>query len=131
MTTGPARGPDQRPVVIDVSHLRKTYGETVAVDDVSFVVREDEIFGILGPNGAGKTTTVACVVGLRSPDAGMIGVLGLDPQREQEREELHALVGVQLQASALPAKLTVGEILDLYHSFYYHPVAPRAARAVP
>jgi ABC-2 type transport system ATP-binding protein len=112
---------DQRRVVIEVSHLRKTYGKTVAVDDVSFSVREDEIVGILGPNGAGKTTTVECMVGLRSPDSGIIRVLGLDPQRDGEREELHARVGVQLQASALPARLTVGEILDLYRSFYHHP----------
>jgi len=104
---------------IDVSHLRKTYGETVAVDDVSFTVGPEEIFGILGPNGAGKTTTVECVVGLRSPDSGTIRVLGLDPQRE--RAALHAVVGVQLQASALPAKLRVAEILDLYHSFYARP----------
>ncbi len=118
MTTRPGAGPGQ---VIEVSHLRKTYGETVAVDDVSFSVREGEIVGILGPNGAGKTTTVECLVGLRSHDSGTIRVLGLDPQKDDEREELHARVGVQLQASALPAKLTVGEILDLYHSFYDHP----------
>ena len=52
---------------IEVSHLRKTYGPVVAADDVSFSVREGEIFGILGPNGAGKTTTVECVIGLRTP----------------------------------------------------------------
>jgi ABC-2 type transport system ATP-binding protein len=108
-------------VVIEVSHLRKSYGKTVAVDDVSFSVREDEIVGILGPNGAGKTTTVECIVGLRLPDSGTIRVLGLDPQRSDERQELLARVGVQLQASALPARLTVGEVLDLYRSFYHHP----------
>ncbi len=51
--------------VIEVRNLHKAYGDTVAVDDVSFTVREGEIFGILGPNGAGKTTTVECVEGLR------------------------------------------------------------------
>ncbi len=107
--------------MIEVSHLRKTYGKVVALDDVSFSVREDEIFGILGPNGAGKTTAVECIVGLRSPDSGTLRVLGLDPQRAGEREELHARVGVQLQASALPAKLTVAEILNLYRSFYFQP----------
>ncbi len=101
---------------IDVRHLRKTYQTTVAVDDVSFSVREGEIFGILGPNGAGKTTTVECVIGLRYPDRGDIRVMGLDPQ--VDREELHVIVGAQLQASALPGQLKVGEILDLYHSFY-------------
>ena len=104
---------------VEIAHLRKAYGDVVAVDDVSFSVAEGEIFGILGPNGAGKTTTVECVMGLRSPDAGSIRVLGLDPG--QDREELHLIVGAQLQESALPAKLRVGEILDLYQSFYSEP----------
>lgn len=104
---------------VEVAHLRKTYGATVAVDGVSFSVREGEIFGILGPNGAGKTTTVECMIGLRTPDAGVIRVMGLDPR--VERAELRAIVGVQLQASVLPSHLKVGEILDLFHSFYRHP----------
>lgn len=105
--------------VIEVSHLRKVYRTTVAVDDVSFAVREGEIFGILGPNGAGKTTTVECVVGLRVPDAGVIRVMGLDPQAD--RDDLRATVGIQLQASTLPDRLKVGEILELFRSFYQRP----------
>jgi energy-coupling factor transporter ATP-binding protein EcfA2 len=70
-------------VALEVSHLRKTYGATVAVDDVSFSVDEGEIFGILGPNGAGKTTTVECAIGLRSPDSGTIHVMGLNPNTVQ------------------------------------------------
>jgi ABC-2 type transport system ATP-binding protein len=89
------------------------------VDDVSFSVAEGEIFGILGPNGAGKTTTVECAIGLRTPDSGTIRLLGLDPQAD--RDQVHELVGVQLQASAFPAKLRVGEILDMYRSFYRQP----------
>ena len=104
---------------VEIAHLRKAYGEVVAVDDVSLSVAEGEIFGILGPNGAGKTTTVECVMGLRSPDAGSIRVMGLDPG--QDREDLHVIVGAQLQESALPPKLRVGEILDLYRSFYRAP----------
>ena len=104
---------------VEIAHLRKAYGDVVAVDDVSFSVAEGEIFGILGPNGAGKTTTVECVLGLRSPDAGSIRVTGLDPG--QDREDLHVIVGAQLQESALPPKLRVGEILDLYRSFYRDP----------
>ncbi len=104
---------------VEIAHLRKAYGAVVAVDDVSFSVAEGEIFGVLGPNGAGKTTTVECVLGLRSPDAGSIRVLGLDPGHD--REDLHLIVGAQLQESALPAKLRVGEILDLYRSFYREP----------
>jgi ABC-2 type transport system ATP-binding protein len=104
---------------VQIEHLRKTYGPLVAVDDVSFSVSEGEIFGILGPNGAGKTTTVECAIGLRQADAGRIGLLGLDPRTDTGR--IHEVVGVQLQASAMPARLRVGEILDLYRSFYRDP----------
>jgi ABC-2 type transport system ATP-binding protein len=107
------------PAAVEITHLRKTYGHVVAVDDVSFSVAEGEIFGILGPNGAGKTTTAECVLGLRSPDAGSIRVLGLDPA--EDAADLHVVVGAQLQHSALPGKLKVGEILDLYQSFYPEP----------
>ena len=104
---------------VAVTHLRKSYGSLVAVDDVSFSVAEGEIFGILGPNGAGKTTTVECVIGLREPDAGTIRLLGLDPRTDPD--ELHEVVGVQLQDSAFPDKLRVGEIFDMYRSFYRSP----------
>ena len=105
--------------VIEVRNLRKTYGDTVAVDDISFTVQDGEIFGILGPNGAGKTTTVECVEGLRSADRGEISVLGLDPRRD--RTELTQQLGVQLQDSQLPDRLKVAEALDLYSSFYRAP----------
>jgi ABC-2 type transport system ATP-binding protein len=104
---------------VEIAHLRKTYGALVAVDDVSFSVAEGEIFGILGPNGAGKTTTVECAVGLRPVDSGTIRLLGLDPHAD--RAAVHDIVGVQLQASAQPAKLRVREILDMYRSFYREP----------
>jgi ABC-2 type transport system ATP-binding protein len=104
---------------VEVAHLRKSYGPVVAVDDLSFTVAEGEIFGILGPNGAGKTTTVECAIGLRSPDAGTVSLLGLDPRAD--RAEVHEIVGVQLQASALPGRLRVGEILTMYRSFYRDP----------
>jgi ABC-2 type transport system ATP-binding protein len=65
-----------RPPAVHVASIRKTYGRTVAVDDVSFEVRPGEIFGLIGPNGAGKTTTMECVEGLRTPDRGSITVLG-------------------------------------------------------
>jgi len=105
--------------VIEVQHLHKRYGDTVAVRDVSFTVHEDEIFGILGPNGAGKTTTVECIEGLREPDEGEISVLGLDPLRD--RAELTRQLGVQLQESRLPDQLRVAEALELYSSFYQDP----------
>ncbi|MFD6753422.1 MULTISPECIES: ABC transporter ATP-binding protein [Micromonospora] len=108
--------------VIEVSHLHKRYGETVAVQDVSFDVAAGEIFGVLGPNGAGKTTTVECVAGLRVPDGGEVSVLGLDPRRDATR--LRHLVGVQLQESRLPDRLRVAEALEMYASFYRDPADP-------
>src|ERR1700761_183266 len=105
--------------MIEVQNLHKTYGDTVAVDDVSFDVQQGEIFGILGPNGAGKTTTVECIEGLRAPDRGTISVLGLDPRRD--RAELTQLLGAQLQDSRLPDRLRVAEALELYSSFYRTP----------
>jgi len=113
------RDAEGMPAVIDVQHLHKTYGDTVAVADVSFAVREGEIFGILGPNGAGKTTTVECIEGLREPDRGQISVLGLDPQRD--RAALTQRLGVQLQQSRLPDQLRVAEALELFSSFYSDP----------
>jgi ABC-2 type transport system ATP-binding protein len=110
--------------VIEVRNLHKTYGDTVAVDDISFTVQEGEIFGILGPNGAGKTTTVECLEGLRTADRGEINVLGLNPRRE--RAELTQQLGVQLQDSQLPDRLRVAEALDLYSSFYRAPADWRA-----
>ena len=67
--------------VIEVTNLQKRYGSTVAVDDVSFEIQRNEIFGLLGPSGAGKTTTIECLQALRSPDSGRIRVLGLDRPR--------------------------------------------------
>jgi ABC-2 type transport system ATP-binding protein len=102
--------------VIQVSGIRKTYGRTVAVDEVSFEVNEGEIFGLIGPNGAGKTTTMECVEGVRKPDRGNILVLGLDPFRDvykvQER------IGVQLQQAQLQKRIKVWEAVDLWASLY-------------
>ncbi|MCP4536483.1 MAG: ABC transporter ATP-binding protein [Chloroflexi bacterium] len=102
--------------IVQVKGLRKTYGTTVAVDDVSFQVREGEIFGMVGPNGAGKTTTIEIIEGLRPADRGTVQVLGLDPIH-QERQLRH-LIGVQLQQANLPENIKVWEALDLYASFY-------------
>jgi ABC-2 type transport system ATP-binding protein len=113
---------DERPVV-SVENLTKRYGRLAAVDDVSFSIGEGEIFGIIGPNGAGKTTTVECVSGLRAPDSGAISVRGLSPQRDRDR--IREFVGVQLQESALPPRLKVGEAVQLFASFYSNPLDPR------
>jgi len=105
--------------IITVEHLSKSYGDLVAVDDVSFHVERGEIFGFLGPNGAGKTTTVECLQGLRRPDAGTTRVLGLDPHREGDA--LRRRIGSQLQESGLPARMRVWEALDLFGSLAARP----------
>jgi len=107
---------------ITVTSLVKRYGGFAAVDDVSFSIQEGEIFGIIGPNGAGKTTTVECISGLRVPDSGSISVYGLSPQRD--RDKIREFVGVQLQESALPPRLKVGEALRLFAAFYPDPLDP-------
>ncbi|WBQ06634.1 ABC transporter ATP-binding protein [Kribbella sp. CA-293567] len=108
--------------LVVVNHLRKAYGPTVAVDNVSLTVRTGEIFGILGPNGAGKTTTVESIAGLRTPDAGTVRVAGLNPAKR--RTEITSLVGVQLQAGELPDRIKAREALELYASFYPNPADP-------
>jgi ABC-2 type transport system ATP-binding protein len=104
------------PPVVHVEGIRKHYGGTVAVDEVSFDVRPGEIFGLIGPNGAGKTTTMECVEGLRSPDRGTIAVLGLDPVRDVYR--LQDRIGVQLQEAQLQKRIKVREAVDLWASLY-------------
>src|SRR3954467_8347174 len=105
--------------VIQISSIRKSYGKTVAVADVSFDVNDGEIFGLIGPNGAGKTTTMECVEGIRRPNSGSITVLGLDPVRDiyalQER------IGVQLQQAQLQKRIKVWEAMHLWASLYKKP----------
>jgi ABC-2 type transport system ATP-binding protein len=102
--------------VIQVSKVRKTYGQTVAVDEVSFEVNDGEIFGLIGPNGAGKTTTMECIEGVRTPDKGTISVLGLNPFRDIYK--LQDRIGVQLQAAQLQKRIKVWEAVDLWASLY-------------
>ena len=108
--------------VVTVEHLVKRYGRLVAVNDVSFSIREGEIFGLIGPNGAGKTTTVECISGLRAPKSGSVSVYGLSPQKD--RNKMREFVGVQLQEGALPPRLRVGEAVKLFASFYSNPQDP-------
>ena len=108
------------PPVIHVAAIRKTYGRTIAVDEVSFDVQPGEIFGLIGPNGAGKTTTMECVEGLRVPDRGTISVLGLDPARH--RYTLQERIGVQLQEAQLQKRIKVREAVGFWASLYRNPV---------
>ncbi len=99
-----------------VREVRKRYGETRAVDGVSFEVHQGEVFGLLGPNGAGKTTTVEIIEGLRARDGGEVSVCGFDPATQAD--EVKQRLGVTLQATALPDKIQVREALALFASFY-------------
>jgi ABC-2 type transport system ATP-binding protein len=105
-----------QPDAIVAENLRKRYGKTQAVDGVSFSVHQGEIFGMLGPNGAGKTTTIEMIEGLRDPDDGHITVLGL--AQPKDRQAIKMRIGIQLQATSLYPRLSVTEVLDLFHTFY-------------
>jgi len=94
----------------------KRYGDVVAVDGLDLEVRRGECFGMLGPNGAGKTTTVEILEGLNVPDAGEVEVLG--ERWHGEGRALRARLGVQLQETKFPEKLSVREVIALFRSFY-------------
>ena len=113
--------------VISVSHLGKSYGSTVAVDDLSLEVYKGEVFGLIGPNGAGKTTTMECVEGLRKADRGTITVLGLDPRRDATA--LEQRIGVQHQEAQLQKRIKVWEAVDLWSALYVKVVDTEALLA--
>lgn len=107
--------------VIAVRDFRKTYGDQVAVDGISFEVARGEIFGLLGPNGAGKTSTLECLEGLRAPSGGSLRVAGVDPAGNARG--LRNLIGVQLQSAGLPESITPDEAMKIFCA--YHGAKPR------
>src|SRR5712692_3633876 len=96
--------------------LVKRYGTLAAVDGLDLEIRRGECFGLLGPNGAGKTTTVEILEGLNEPTAGSVEVLGLRWDRNERA--LRQRLGISLQETHLPDKLTVEENLTLFRSFF-------------
>ncbi len=108
------------PISINVKDLKKYYGSVKAVDGISFQVKAGQIFGMLGPNGAGKTTTIETLIGLLDRNGGQINISGLDP--DSDPDELKKRIGVQLQNPAMFPHLTVRETLQLFASFYPHPL---------
>jgi len=101
---------------VSIVGLVKRYGEVVAVDGLDLQVPRGECFGLLGPNGAGKTTTIEICEGLTEPDAGEVRILGLG--HNQSGRRIRGRIGVSLQETQLPEKLTVLEIVELFRSFY-------------
>jgi ABC-2 type transport system ATP-binding protein len=101
---------------VHVRGLRKSYGPFEAVKGVDFDIHPGEVFGLLGPNGAGKTTTVEILEGLRPRNAGDVTVLGVDPGLDARR--LKDRIGVCLQSTNLPDKITLREALRLFASLY-------------
>src|SRR5215208_5964080 len=114
-----ARRPLPTDPVITVRGLEKSYGSVRVLRDISFAVRQGELFGLLGTNGAGKTTTVEILQGLRRADAGHVRVLGLDPDVAGDR--LRRRIGAQLQNAALPERLRVEEALRLFAALHPSP----------
>jgi ABC-2 type transport system ATP-binding protein len=108
---------------IEVSSLKKAYGSNQAVDDISFSVKQGEVFSLLGPNGAGKTTTVEILEGLRERDAGDVNVLGMDPWRRGY--DLHKQVGVIPQGFRFFDKAKPKEAILYYASLFGVKVDPQ------
>jgi ABC-2 type transport system ATP-binding protein len=109
---------------IVVENVVKRYGAVEAVAGLSFSVASGTIFGLLGRNGAGKTTTLECCIGIGKPTSGRIRVLDLDPSNARDLTQLRRRMGVQLQATSLPEKANVREVLELYAAYYG--IRPRA-----
>jgi ABC-2 type transport system ATP-binding protein len=107
--------------MIRVTNFTKSYGNFLAVDNISFDIQPGEIFGLLGPNGAGKTTTLECLEGLRQPSSGLMRVADIDPVNDTRK--LRNVIGVQLQSAGLPESITPNEAMKFFCA--YHDVAPR------
>lgn len=101
---------------ISCHKVRREFRDTIALDDVTLTIDDNQIFGLLGPNGSGKTTLLNQIQGLDSPTSGDVEVLGLDPLRDHD--ELVSRLGSQHQESTSIPRLTVRETIALYASFY-------------
>lgn len=106
--------------MIEVKQLTVQYGNKIAVDDITFDVKENEIFGIIGENGAGKTTTTECIEGIRKFNKGSISIDGLDVKAHLR--DIQKIIGVQLQETNYPKRIKVKELCELFSSFYNHPL---------
>ncbi|MGB0065467.1 MAG: ABC transporter ATP-binding protein [Terracidiphilus sp.] len=114
--TSSAVQPSLAACALCIRELTKSFGDVRAVDGIDLDVKPGECFGLLGPNGAGKTTTIEICEGLTAPDAGRVELLGRNWR--EHGEELRQSIGIQLQETQFPDKITVEELLRLFRSFY-------------
>jgi ABC-2 type transport system ATP-binding protein len=112
--------------MISLEHLTKSFGEIIAVNDVSFNVQPGEIFGLIGPDGAGKTTTLRVISTAMTPTSGRVTVDGRDVVREAEA--IKQMIGYMPQRFALYPDLTVAENLNFFADIFGSPQNERAAR---
>jgi len=111
-----ASNSDAAPLVIDAVGLRKTYGDVVAVDNISFQVRKGELFGLLGPNGAGKTSTIRMLYGFSPMTAGSLRVMGMDVRTDWRA--IRARTGVCHQENNVDPDLSVRGNLDVFAKYF-------------
>jgi ABC-2 type transport system ATP-binding protein len=112
----PATEEQSNGTALVIHELRKSFADIVAVNGLNLKVERGECFGLLGPNGAGKTTTIEICEGLISPDAGTVQMLG--HSWRDHAYELRQRIGIQLQETQFPEKLTVEEVISLFRSFF-------------
>lgn len=109
---------DPKRAAISFNNVTKRYGPLTALDSIELVIPHGQTIAILGPNGAGKTTAVSLMLGLRTPTSGEVEVLGGDPRDVRTRSTM----GAMLQASGIPAHLSVSETIELFRTYYPKPM---------
>jgi ABC-2 type transport system ATP-binding protein len=110
-------------IVVELLDAHKRYGSVEALKGVNLAIRQGELVAMLGPNGAGKTTSIALMLGLRKPSSGQAKLFGLNPQDRRARSHC----GVMLQESGVPETLRVIELVELFRSYYPHPMPTQRA----
>ena len=116
-----------QPACIARSHnLKKSYGKVVALQNLNLEIRAGELLALLGPNGAGKTTLVHLLLGMARPDGGSVSVFGADPYTGA----IQTRVGAMLQVARVPETLKVREHIDLFSSYYPHPLPMQETLAI-
>lgn len=106
--------------ILKIEHIRKFYGDLIAVDDFSFTLESGKVFGLLGANGAGKSTVIECILGTKKADSGNVTMLGVNPATN--RKKLFERVGVQFQEAHYQVNIKVGELCEVTASLYKRPV---------